>query len=84
MPATVEVEVAERWDALALYRRLIPYHAYLVQCGRERWLVHAAAPGFHGEQLRGALDAIEGCLADRHVQAAHVLVDGRPYRGERR
>jgi len=79
MPATVEVEVAERWDALALYRRLSPYHAYLIQSGRERWLVHAAVPGFHGEQLRGALDAIERCLSDRHVRAARVRVDGRPY-----
>lgn len=79
MPTTVEVEVAGRWDALALYERLAPYHSYLVQPGRERWVVHAATPGRHDEQLPEALDSIERCLADRGVRTARVRVDGRVY-----
>lgn len=79
MAATVEVEVAGRWDALALYERLAPYRSYLVQPGRERWVVHAATPGRHDEQLPQALDSIERCLAERGVRDARVRVDGRLY-----
>lgn len=79
MSPTVAVEVVGRWDALALYERLAPYDPYLVQSGRERWVVHAATPGRHDEQLPDALDAIERCLVDRGVRGAPVRVDGRPF-----
>lgn len=81
MPATtIEIDVQGRWDAVALMRRLDPYHSYLVQFAPERWLVHAECPGFHGERLPSALAAIEESLAIRRVEGATVRVDGRRYR----
>lgn len=77
MPTTIEIDVEGRWDAVALMERLTPYHAYLVQCAPERWLVHAHCPGRHGERLPSALAAIEDSLAARHVEHAAVRVDGR-------
>lgn len=77
MPTTVEVEVVGRWNALALFERLAPYHSYLVQQSRERWLVHASAPGYHEERLPEALETIERCLADRGVDALSIQVGER-------
>jgi hypothetical protein len=79
MPATIEVDVEGRWDAVALMQRLDPYHPYLIQFAPERWSVHAQCPGCHGERLPSALAAIEDSLAARHVERAEVRVDGRPY-----
>jgi hypothetical protein len=79
MPATIEIDVQGRWDAVALMRRLDPYHSYLVQFAPERWLVHAECPGYHGEPLPRALAAVEEALAARHIEGAAVRVDGRPY-----
>ena len=62
---TIEVEVRGRWDALALSELLIPFHSFLVQYDHERWLVHARAPGCHGEPLSDALARIEGWRAER-------------------
>src|SRR5207248_2440216 len=50
----IEIEVMGRWDALALSERLVPYHSFLVQHERERWVVHARTPGCHGETLADA------------------------------
>ena len=75
--ATIEVEVDGRWDALALSELLIPFHSFLVQHDQEHWVVHACAPGFHGEQLPDALEAIEDWRADRSASASW-RVDGRP------
>lgn len=80
MPAAIEIEVEGRWDAVALMRRLDPYHSYLVQCAPEHWLVHAECPGRHGEPLPSALAAIDESLAARHLEDVAVRVDGRPYR----
>lgn len=79
MPATIEIDVQGRWDAVALMQRLSPYHPYLIQFAPEHWLVHAESPGCHGEPLPGALAAIEESLAARHVHDAAVRVDGRPF-----
>ena len=79
MPATIEIDVHGRWDAIALMRRLDPYHSYLVQLAPERWVVHAGCPGYHGEQLPGALAAIEESLAARHVEGAAVRINGERY-----
>jgi len=79
MPATIEIDVHGRWDAVALMRRLDPFHSYLVQYTPEQWQVHAECPGCHGERLPSALAAIEQSLAARHVEEARVRVDGRPY-----
>jgi hypothetical protein len=79
MPASVEVAVHGRWDALALSQRLVPYHSYLVERGREHWRVYAEAPGCHDERLTGALAAIDECLRERRVEDAAVRVDGQPY-----
>jgi hypothetical protein len=78
MPATIEVDVRGRWDAIALMRRLASYHSYLIQLAPDRWRVHAEAPGCHGEALPIALVAIEESLDARHVVGAAVRVDGRP------
>jgi hypothetical protein len=48
----VEIDVDDRWDALALSELLIPFHSFLVQHTAERWVVHARAPGSHGERSR--------------------------------
>ena len=77
--AAVEVDVRGRWDALDLSELLIPYHSFLVQHTTERWVVHARAPGCHGEPLVSALSAIEKWLAERDLEDAPVRVDGRPY-----
>jgi len=77
--STIEVEVQGRWDALALSEMLIPFHSFLVQLDPERWVVHARAPGGHGEPLLDALDAIDEWRAEQHPQAASCLVDGRLY-----
>jgi hypothetical protein len=73
----VEIEVRGRWDALALSEQLIPFHSFLVQHGPERWVVHARAPGCHGEPLDDALGAIDEWRDQRSTEAA-VRVDGRP------
>jgi hypothetical protein len=80
MPATIEIDVQSRWDAVALMRRPDPYHSYLAEFAPERWLVHAECPGCHGEPLPRALAAVEEALAARHVEGAAVRIDGRPHR----
>lgn len=77
MPATIEIDVEGRWDAVALMQRLDPYRPYLIQFAPGRWLVHAQCPGCHGERLPSALAAIEDSLAARHIERADVRVDGR-------
>jgi hypothetical protein len=80
MPATIEIDVHGRWDAVALLQRLNPYRPHLIQFAPERWRVHLEAPGCHGERLPSALATIEESLAARQVEDATVRVDGRPYR----
>jgi hypothetical protein len=77
--ASVEIGLRRRWDALALSQRLIPYGSFLVQYEPERWVVHAQAPGCHGERLENALSTIQECLVERRVEDASLRVDGRPY-----
>lgn len=77
--AAVEVDIRGRWDALDLSELLIPYHSFLVQHTTERWVVHARAPGCHGEPLVDALSAIEKWLAERDLEDAPIRVDGRRY-----
>ena len=78
----VEIDVDGRWDALALAERLIPFHSFLVQHTSERWVVHARAPGTHGEPLADALRAIEEWQAERRLDAP-VRVAGRPTESRR-
>jgi hypothetical protein len=80
--AAVEVDVRDRWDALALSELLIPFHSFLVQHTAEHWVVHARCPGCHGEPLAAALAAIEEWRDERETAAA-VRVDGRPQRPRR-
>ncbi len=79
MPTAIDIDVHDRWDAVAVMRRLVPYHSYLVQFAPEHWLVHAEAPGCHGEPLPVALDAIEESLAARQIESAAVRIDGQQY-----
>ena len=76
--AAIEVEVDGRWDALALSELLIPFRSFLVQEDRERWVVHAYAPGGHGEPLADALEAIDEWRDDRQPVPANCRVNGRP------
>ena len=78
MPASIEIEVESRWDAVALMRRLDPYHSYLIQLAPKHWVVHAGCPGYHGESMPNALAVIEQHLDVRQVEGA-VRVDGRPH-----
>jgi hypothetical protein len=73
----VEIDIDGRWDALALSELLIPFHSFLVQKTAERWVVHARAPGCHGEPLADALRAIEDWQTERRMDA-RVRVAGRP------
>jgi hypothetical protein len=74
--AALEIDVDGRWDALALSELLIPFHSFLVQHTGERWVVHARAPGCHGEPLADAVQAIEAWQAERRM-AGSVRVAGR-------
>jgi hypothetical protein len=73
---TVEVEVEGRWHALALSELLIPFRSFLVQLDRERWVVHARAPGNYGESLADLLEAIDNWSAERHPHIASYRVGG--------
>jgi hypothetical protein len=73
----VEVDVRGRWDALALSETLVPFHSFLVQRSADRWVVHARAPGCHGEPLDDALAAIDQWRDDRAIEVT-VRIDGQP------
>jgi hypothetical protein len=72
----IEIEVQGRWDALALSELLIPFHSFLVQHDHERWVVHARAPGRHGELLPDAIAAIEDWRAEGDGRAGLCRVGG--------
>jgi len=75
--AAIEIDVEGRWDALALSERLIPFHSFLVQYGAQHWVVHARAPGGHGEDLTDALRAIDDWVAERGLESVSCRVGGR-------
>jgi hypothetical protein len=77
--STVEIDVHWRSDALALSEALIPYHSFLVQLGEQCWVVHARAPGCHGEPLEAALGVIDDWAEAREVAGSSCRVGGRPY-----
>ena len=81
--STVEIDVHGRWEALALSEALIPYHSFLVQLGEQRWVVHARAPGCHGEPLEAALGVIDDWAEAREVAGPSCRVGGRPYERSR-
>ena len=65
----VEVDVRDRWHALALSELLVPFHSFLVQHTADHWVVHARTPGSHGKPLVEALRAIEAWRAERGLDA---------------
>jgi hypothetical protein len=75
----VEIDVQGRWDALALSEALSSYHSFLVQLGDQRWVVHARAPGCHGEPLEAALGVIDGWAEGRGIAGSSCRVGGRPH-----
>lgn len=79
-PLRIEIRVVGRWNARALLERLAPYRPFLIQHGTERWVVHAQAPGCHGESVEVALAAIEAFLDERGVGEMSIRIDGKPYR----
>jgi hypothetical protein len=62
-----------------LSETLIPYHSFLVQFDRQRWVVHARVPGYHGEPLDAALAKIKEWLADRRLEDVSCRIGGQPY-----
>jgi hypothetical protein len=82
----VEIDVGEYWDAVALLDLLIPFHSFLVQHTTEHWVVHARAPGSHGESLADALGVIDEWQSTRKEWQttrdinASVRVAGHPTR----
>lgn len=72
LATSVEIEVPNRWDALALSDTLIPYHSFLVEFDRQRWVVQARVPGNHGAPLDGALGKIKEWLVDRRLEMFRV------------
>ena len=77
---TIEIEVLGRWDALALSELLIPFHSFLVQHDQERWVVHARAPGCHGERLEDAAKAIDDWRAERGARLRRAALPDAPIR----
>ena len=67
---TVEIDVGEYWDAVALLDLLIPFHSFLGQQTTEHWVVHARTPGSHGESLVDALGVIEKWRAKRGIKGS--------------
>jgi hypothetical protein len=82
--STVEIDVHGRWHALALSEALVSYHSFLVQLAEERWVVHARAPGCHGEPLEAALRVIDEWAEARELAGPSCRVGGRPYELSRR
>jgi len=74
----IEIDLDDRWDALALSEELIPFHSFLVQYGAQRWVVHARTPGCRGEDLADALTAIDDWIAEYGSEAVSCRIDGRP------
>ena len=73
--AAVEIGVDERRDALRLMEALLPFHSFLVQYERERWVVHARVPGCHGESLDDLLVAIESWSPESGVKEFTCSLD---------
>jgi hypothetical protein len=71
----VEIRVDERRDALRLMEALIPFHSFLVQHAGDQWIVHARAPGCHGESLEDLLVAIEDWGAQNGVREFSCHLD---------
>ena len=76
----VQVEIEGRWDALALCEHLVSFHSFLVQRQGQRWVVHARAPGRHGEDLTDALRAIDEWATERGVDGIACRVGNRRHR----
>jgi hypothetical protein len=70
---TVEIDVGDYRDAVALLEFLIPFHSFLVQYTTEHWVVHARTPGYHGESLADALDLIDEWQAKGVNGSVHVV-----------
>ena len=79
LATSVEIEVQNRWDALALSETLTPYHSFLVEFDCQRWVVYARVPGNHGEPLEGALGKIKKWLAECRLEDVSCRVGGQPY-----
>jgi hypothetical protein len=75
----IEIEVRTRWDALALLDLLIPYHSFLIQHDDDRWIVHARAPGYHGQPLSDALESIHEWRNNRGLRAVSCRIGGHHY-----
>lgn len=74
----IEIDLDDRWHALALSEELISFHSFLVQYGAQRWVVHARTPGCHGEDLADALTAIDDWIAEYGSEAVSCRIGGLP------
>lgn len=79
LATSVEIEVRSRWDALALSESLIPYHSFLVQFERQRWVVHVCVPGRRDEPFDEVLGKIKEWLVDRQLEDVSCRIDGQPF-----
>lgn len=75
----IEVGVVGRWNACAVLASLSSYRPFMIQHGPERWVVHAQAPGCHGENAASAVAAIETCLEERGITAPSIRIDRKQY-----
>jgi hypothetical protein len=72
----VWIESRSRWDALALARKLTPYHWYLVEPDSERWDVHVPLETDPGGELPADLRGrVVEWLDERGIDAATVHAD---------
>lgn len=78
MTTTLEIDVANRWDAVQLLDRLLPYNPHIVQLDFPdgRWLVRAQTPGAHGESVTNAVETIEAWHRERGIPAVGVCLTG--------
>ena len=76
---TFEIETSNRWDALALAKRLQGYRWYLIEPDARHWDVHVPIDEPDGlpDDLRRT---IEAWLRERKLEAATVRVDGHAER----
>jgi hypothetical protein len=70
LDAALEIDVDGRWNALSLSKLLIPFRSYLVQHTSDHWVVHARAPGCHGEPLDDALRKIDEWHGERRMDGS--------------
>jgi hypothetical protein len=76
---TLEIETANRWDALALAGKLPRYHWYLVQPDRVRWDVCIRVDEPMASLPEDLRHAVEAWLRERHLRGTIIHAGDRTF-----